>query len=136
LGRCNQALTHYQKVATLERPDYRLLVDWALAYDCLNQSQEALNKLEQAATLERTAHVYALIGMIHGKNSRVKEAEAALAEAEKLDPRFDMTYVYRGNLRLGERNFAAAARDYRHALELNPRNQAAADALSVIQARR
>ncbi|MCC6861629.1 MAG: hypothetical protein IT158_23870 [Bryobacterales bacterium] len=136
MGRCNEALKHYQAVSRLELPDYRLLVDWALAHDCLNQAQEALSKLERAAGLERTAHVYALMGMIHGKNARVKEAENALAEAEKLDPKFDMTYVYRGNLRLAEMNLPAAAENFRRALVLNPRNQAAAEALSVIQSRR
>jgi tetratricopeptide (TPR) repeat protein len=81
---------------------------------------------------ERTAHVYAEIGMVYGKRGRTQEALEALAEAEKINPRFMMTYVYRGNVyaSLGDR--AAAAREYQHALSVNPSSQAARDALARV----
>src|ERR1700674_2434718 len=81
-GQCGLAGAEYQKVANLERPDYNLLVDWVLAYDCLNQPDVALAKLRQAAALESTAHVYSQIGMIYGKRSQWAEAMEALATAE------------------------------------------------------
>lgn len=135
-NRCGDAVAEYGKVAQLERPDYRLLVDWSLAYDCLNRRNEAIQKLEQAAAMEPTAHVYALIGMMHAKDGRPRQAHEALDRAEKADPRFEMTYVYRGNLRLQERDVAGAAREYRKALAVNPRSQPAIESLSMIESRR
>lgn len=135
-NRCEQAVAEYGTVARLQPPDYRLLVDWALAYDCLNRTGEALAKLEQAAAQEATAHVYALIGMMHAKQGDPRRAHAALDRAQKLDPNFDMTYFYRGNLLMQAGDRAGAAGEYRRALALNPRNQAAIDALAAAEARR
>ena len=67
-----------RKSRTCNAPDYNLLVDWALAYDCLNQPDVALAKLRQAAALEPTAHVYSQIGMIYGKRAQWAEAMEAL----------------------------------------------------------
>jgi len=133
-GRCREAVQQYARAAALGKPDYRLLVDWAMAYDCAGQAEEALAKLRQAAELERTAHVLALIGMIHGKQGRRAEALAALEQAAQLDPHFDMIYVYRGNVYLSAGQPEAAAGEYRRALEINPRNQAAREGLLQAQA--
>ena len=135
MGRCGEAVQQYEKVAALERPDYRLLVDWALAYDCMGRPGEAQQRLAQAAGMEPTAHVYALIGMVQAKQGHVTQASEALDRAEKLDPNFDMTYVYRGNLLLQRGDSAAAAHQYRRALAINPRNQAAIQALSLVERR-
>ncbi|MEO7650020.1 MAG: hypothetical protein ABIZ80_06100, partial [Bryobacteraceae bacterium] len=129
-GRCQEALGHYQKVSQLEKPDYRLLVDWALAYNCLELPREAMAKLEEAAALEKTAHVYALIGMIYGKERKQAEALQALDKAIAIDPSFDMSYVYRGNVFQTADDWEAAAREYRRGLEINPSNQVARDALN------
>ena len=48
-GRCADALPHYQRVEEIQGRSYDLLVDWALAYDCLNRPEEAMAKLRQAA---------------------------------------------------------------------------------------
>jgi tetratricopeptide (TPR) repeat protein len=128
-GRCAAAVEHYETVARLQEPDHRLLVDWALADDCLNRGEEALDKLRRAAALDETAHVYALIGMMHGKQGRPDESLAALDKAIEIDPDYDMTYVYRGNIYTLRSDYEGAAKEYRRALELNPRNQSARDGL-------
>jgi len=130
-GRCQEAVQEYERAARLAKPDYNLLVDWALACDCAQQPELAVAKLREAARLERNAHVYALIGMIYGKRTRRAEAEAALDEAEKINPRFAKTYVYRGNLQISAGEYAAAAESFRRALELNPRDEDAAAGLAV-----
>jgi tetratricopeptide (TPR) repeat protein len=56
-----------------------------------------------------------------------------LNEAERLDPRFQQTYVYRGNVYLLESDFARAAADFRRALELNPVDTAARTGLQMAQ---
>lgn len=117
---CSESVAQYEKTAALREPDYRLLVDWALACDCAGRPEEALVKLKQAAGLEQTAHVHAMIGMMYGKQSKYAEALAALETAEKFDNRFMMTYFYRGNVHASMGNHAAAARAYRRALEIEP----------------
>jgi tetratricopeptide (TPR) repeat protein len=72
--------------------------------------------------------------MIYGKQGKNAEALDALATAEKLDPNFDMTYVYRGGVRLSQGNPTAAIADFRYALALNPRNQRAQQALAMTEA--
>jgi Tfp pilus assembly protein PilF len=45
--------------------------------------------------------------------------------AARLDPNFDMTYVYRGNIYLAAGDARAASAEFQRALQLNPRNSAA-----------
>jgi protein O-mannosyl-transferase len=132
-GRCDIAVRHYDRAAELEKPDYRLLLDWALALDCVERPDEAIAKLEQAAALEKTAHVYAQIGMIYGKQGRRQQAMIALDTAASLDPRFDATYAYRGNLFASSKEFDKAAGEYRRALGLNPSNQMAIEGLRMAE---
>jgi tetratricopeptide (TPR) repeat protein len=132
VNRCQDAEEHFQTVAQLEKPDYHLLLDWALADFCLNKTDEALQKFQQAAALERTAHVYTQIAMVHAKTGKIAESFQALAEAEKIDPHFEVIYVYRGQLFASANNPAAAAEQYRRALSINPRNEQAIEGLQRI----
>jgi tetratricopeptide (TPR) repeat protein len=134
LGRCDMAAKEFQNSTRLRAPDYDLLVDWALALDCLNQSDAALAKLRQAAALEQTAHVYSQIGMVYGKRSQYPEALDALATAEKLDPNFATTYVYRGLVHTAISQPEAAIRDYRRALAIDPKYEQALNGLAQAQA--
>lgn len=134
-GRCDAAVKHYQTVAQLSRPDSRLLIDWAMAYDCRGLWQEAIEKLRQAAALTRGARVYSLMGMVFAKQGKRAEALETLEMASKLDPAFELTYIYRGNLFASAGEFEAAAGQYRQALRLNPRSEAAQKALDRIDNR-
>jgi tetratricopeptide (TPR) repeat protein len=128
-GRCSDAAERYAAVARLEKPSYRLLLDWALAEDCIGNPEAALEKLHRAAKLDRTAHVYSLIGMVHGKAGRSAESLEAIETALRINPGYDMAYVYRGNLRAAAGDWAAAAEDYGRAVRFNPHNQLARQAL-------
>jgi tetratricopeptide (TPR) repeat protein len=134
-GDCGKALPHYDAAAKLDSSDDRLFIDWGLAFDCLNQPDQALVKFRQAATLKATAHAYSQIGMIFGKQGKNAEALEALATAQKLDPRFEMTYVYRGGVRLATGDAAAAIQEFRQALAINPQNQPASQGLAMAEAR-
>jgi protein O-mannosyl-transferase len=133
-GQCDLAVAEYQKVANLERPDYNLLVDWALAYDCLNQQDTALAKLRQAAALESTAHVYSQIGMIYGKRAQWADSLDALATAEKLDPNFAATFVYKGLVHFATNHPEQAVEDYQRALAIDPNFPQARQGLAQAQA--
>ncbi len=129
-GRCGGAVKQYSQTAAIAKPDFSLLLDWGLAYDCMGDRENALSKLQQAAALEPNAHVYSQIGMEYAKEQKLPEALEALNRAARLDPKFAMTYVNRGNVYLIEGDRGSAANDYRHALALDPENQVAREQLA------
>jgi tetratricopeptide (TPR) repeat protein len=123
--RCTDADQQYAKTAALKEPDYRLLVDWALAIDCAGRPGDAVVKLQEAAAIEPSAHVYATIAMMYGKQGQNKEALEALDQAQKLDRRFAITYFYRGNVYAAMGDHAQAASQYGLALKRDPGLEAA-----------
>jgi tetratricopeptide (TPR) repeat protein len=129
-GSCDRAADEFAKTAQLAKPDFSLLLDWALAYDCASRPGEALAKLREAAAIEPSAHVYSQIGMEYAKQKQYPQALDALQTAERLDPRFAMTYFYRGNIYTEQGLPAKAAEEYRRALAADPKLQVARDALA------
>jgi protein O-mannosyl-transferase len=135
-GRCSEAVTNYERVAQMETPDDRLLIDWAFALECDQKPDEAVAKVRQAMQTQPSAHGFAVIGMIYGKRGRVDEALEALAQAEAMDPNFEMTYVYRGNIYASLGNTSVATAQYQRALQINPRNDVARQGLAMANAPR
>jgi len=129
-GRCDLALERYQAAARAARPDFRLLVEWAGALDCVNRLDEAQEKLRQAAALIWNSHVNSEIGRVYIKQGKRAEALAALAVAARLDPGFEPTYLYRGVLYANSNEWEAAATEYRRALSLDPSDQQARGGLA------
>jgi len=129
-GACTDSVDQFQKASTLEPPTYDLFLDWALAYDCAGNSQQAIAKLRQAANEQPSAHVYSQIGMEYGKTGKYAEALDALSTAQRLDPGFAITYYYLGNLHAIQGNRAQAREDYQRALTLDPHNTPASEALA------
>jgi protein O-mannosyl-transferase len=128
-NRCPDAVKSYEIASTLGPIDHELLVDWGLALDCAERRDEALAKLKQAALLDNTAHVHTQIAMVYAKQQKFQQAVDELAQAEKLDPNYDVIYVYRGQISEIAGDREAARANYRRALELNPQNQQAREAL-------
>jgi protein O-mannosyl-transferase len=127
---CADSVNDFQKAAVLEPPNYDLLLDWALAYDCAGNPQQAIAKLQQAATQHPDGHVYSQIGMEYGKMGKYPEALDALGTAQRLNPGFAMTYYYLGNIHAIQGNRAQAIEDYRRVLALDPHNAPATEALA------
>ena len=119
-GRCQDAVEEYGKVAKAWPPNYDLLVDWGLAYDCADQPDLALEKLRQAAAMAPTAHAYSQIAKVYCDHHRWAEALDALAMAERIDPNFAVTYYYRGGVFFNLNRAAEAVADYQRALALQP----------------
>lgn len=133
--RCPEAAAEYEKASKLESPDYSLYVDWALALDCAQHYDAALDKLRRALAIERTAHAYTLISMEYVKQNRRAEALEALDQAEKTDPNFQQTYVFRGNVLLLNGDFDRAAEQFQRAIQLNPADVNARNGLDMAQRR-
>ena len=122
---CVASAKNYELASKLEKPDYRLLVDWALSADCAGDPARAMELLRQAAKLERTAHVYSQIGMVYAKQNRFAEALDAIETAEQIDPRYPIIYVYRGNIHLTQGEIDKAEKEYIKALEIAPDSELA-----------
>jgi tetratricopeptide (TPR) repeat protein len=129
---CPEAAQAFEAASRLEQPAWDLLVDWALALDCEGKWQDAIAKLQQAFQIEHSAHIQSQIGMVYAKHNKWDDALTALAQAQAIDPAFDMTYVYRGNIFEATGDKAAAAAQYQRALALNPSNSVAQDALARV----
>jgi tetratricopeptide (TPR) repeat protein len=138
-GDCAKALPHYARAAELDPPAKHsywyasVFIDWGLAYDCLNREDEALAKFRQSAALETTGHVYSQIGMVYGKQKKNTEAMEALQKAIQLDPSFSMTYVYLGGVYQNTGDLADAIAQFKHALAIDPKNDAAIESLRVAE---
>jgi Tfp pilus assembly protein PilF len=131
-GHYPEAVEQFDKAAQLDPPNFDLLVDWALAYDGVGRTADAIAKLRQAAALEKNAHVYSQIGMEYGKLGQYPQALDALDTAIQLDPNFmgGMSYVYRGDVFSAQGNKLQAAAEYRHALAIDPGNSSAREKLT------
>jgi tetratricopeptide (TPR) repeat protein len=130
--RCQAALPEFEKAAALHPADPDILLDWGLTYDCLNQPEKAVYKLEQSAVLHPTAHVLSQIGMVYGKLGNWPEALTALAAAQKLDPNYPDTYVYLAKVHIKTNQWLNAYQDDRRALDLDPTNSDARHDLQVV----
>ena len=134
-GRFDLAVSEFEKAASYRPPTTDLLVDWGLAYDGLNQPDKALEKFRQAVALEPSAHTYTQIGYIHAKRSEWKEATEAFETAQKLDPNFAITYMYKGQVFLATNQPAAAVAEFQHALALDTNLAPARQGLVMAQQR-
>lgn len=123
-----------EKVST--KKDYTLYIDWGLAYDALNQPDKALEKFHQAAAVENKGHARALIGMALAKQGKNAEALEELNKAANIDPNYEMTYVYRGNVYQLMNEFTSAEAQYRKALEINPNNEVARTSIANLARKR
>ena len=130
-GSFDASAAEYEAVARTGGLDYTLLVNWGLALDDAGKPKDALEKLNQAAQLQPSAHVYSQIARVYGRNRQNDKALEALAEVERLDPRFEMGYVYRGNIYLDQGDPVKAAAEYNHALSINPNNGSALEGLRI-----
>jgi protein O-mannosyl-transferase len=131
-GNCPQSAASYEAASKLTPPRFDLLMDWALSLDCAGDEHKALDVLHDAARYDNGAYVHATLGMVYAKLGQKDEALQELTIAERMDPRFETTYVYRGNIAEVAGDRASAAREYQRALHINPRNTMARDALARV----
>lgn len=129
-GRCAEAVPEYEAASKIGPATYELLADWATSLDCAGRPGDAVPVMKQALQLENTAHAHAVLGSLYAKTGQHDDALAELKIAESIDPQFEMTYVYRGIVDEMAGDRASAAQEYQRALQINPSNQAARDALA------
>jgi tetratricopeptide (TPR) repeat protein len=133
-GRCAEANRHYEQVAALEKPEYELLIDWALSLDCAGDAGAAAEKLRAATALKKDSHAWATLGMVYGKAGRAAEALEALNQALALNAGDANARAYRGNVHLVAGRIPEAVSDFEAALRIAPGNTVAAQGLASAKA--
>jgi tetratricopeptide (TPR) repeat protein len=123
-GRCSEAVREYQAAYRLDKPDFTLKYNLAVAYDCNKQPAPAIPLLTEAiAENPKSAPNYALLGMVYAETGKVEEAFDYLNRAEKLDPKYALPHAYRGLIlhRFGRPDLAKG--EFGSCLQLDPNNQ-------------
>lgn len=132
-GQFAEAASQYERTARIAPPDYSLLVDWALALQGMRQYNGAIEKLQMAAAQHPSAHIYAELAKEYGLAGNFDQALVYLDKAEKANPGYAMTYVYRGMTYASQGDNARAEEQYRHALALDPNNPIAPGLLQSLK---
>jgi protein O-mannosyl-transferase len=129
-GDCASAVGNFEIASRLDVPDYRLLVDWANALDCVNREDEAVQEFSRAIVLNPSlAEAHVGLSAVFGKQRKFDEALQELAAAEALDPTIPQVFANRGGVYEMMGNKAAAIKEYQHALAIDPSNHQAREAL-------
>jgi cytochrome c-type biogenesis protein CcmH/NrfG len=120
-NRCADSVREYTAGAALQKADYRMNVDWALALECTGDTAKALERLKEATSQNPgDSHAWATLGMIYGKSGRMDEALIVLHRALELNGNDENALMYRGNVYVSMGNLTSAIQDYEHALKVRP----------------
>ncbi len=124
-GRCVEAVRCYEKAAGTGRADFRLLVNWANALECVGRLDEAVAKLEAARQDSRHWLAWTTLGRVYARKGELAKALETLNEALRMNPSDANALIYRGNVHLLRGDPSAALADYDQALRLAPGETAA-----------
>jgi Flp pilus assembly protein TadD len=132
-GDCATAVGNFEAASHLDIPDYRLLVDWANALDCVNREDDAATEFNRAIALNPTlAEAHVGLSMVYGKQKKFDEALQELSLAEAIDESIPQIFANRGGVYEMLGNRASAIKEYQHAVTLDPSNRQAREALRRI----
>jgi tetratricopeptide (TPR) repeat protein len=129
---CHESIPHYQKAISLTKPDYQLYMDLGLAEQCDNHPAEAIAALRKSIDLKPTAQAWSSLGFVYAQQGNLNDALSALQEAERTQPNYVMTFLYRGGIYQAANRLDEAAAQYRRALALEPGNEIAKGALAQL----
>ncbi len=136
-NQCAKAIPYFEAAAETDKKNARMLVDWAMTYECLGRYEEGLAKLQQASAIAPSAPTTATMAILYGEMQKWPDVLHVLAEAEKQDPSYAYNYAYRGDYYEVQGNYASAAAEYQRAITAAPWMQKAKDGyIRVTQARR
>ncbi len=104
------------------------------AYYEMGQCAPAAQNFAAAARLGRpTVALLVDLGVALGCSGHAEDGLEVLANVQRVNPNFDMVYVYRGNIYAVLGDKGSAVDQYQHALALNPRNATARALLQRVQ---
>jgi protein O-mannosyl-transferase len=131
-GRCRDAIPEFQTVARRGKVNDEVTINLADAYQCNHQPDLAVKELRTLQDESPSATIWDRIGYLEATMGHVTPALESFENALQLDPEDATAYSYRGTAKLGLDDLAGARADLRHALELDPRNEAALKGLASL----
>lgn len=132
-GHCPEAVEHYRRSAELEKPDYMLLMNWSLAYDCDHQPDKAIEMMRQSIRDKPTAQAWASLGYLYARQGKADDALGALTKAQVIDAAYPTTYLYRARILAAMDRVPDAIRELNYVLTFDPSNQNALNALAQLK---
>jgi len=124
-GRCKEAVEHYARAAEIEKPDYTLLMNWSLAYECNHQPDQAIAKMRESLQDKPSAQAWASMGVLYARQGKVQEAMDALMRGQVMDPTYPVTYLYRARIHQAMNQIPEARQNLKAVLDLDPTNETA-----------
>jgi protein O-mannosyl-transferase len=134
-GRCAEAAKLLEEASKRMQLVPFDIANWGEAEACLGKFDQAEKLIGKAAELTQDAHLYVRLGAVRASQGKVQESFDAFTQAVKLAPDSDEGYLYRAHWYEAMDKFPLAARDYRHALAINPKNTSVQALLENVQHR-
>ena len=113
--------------------DYFIETAWGKVLECEGRREDALQRLQRAATIVPTSTVYQWIGLLYGEMGRKEEAGVALQKAVQLGPGDSGAHSGLGLWYESTGNAVEAEGQYRHALQIDRHNREALGGLARMQ---
>jgi putative PEP-CTERM system TPR-repeat lipoprotein len=133
-GDSNQAMSTASKAAALQPESPMPLLRMAELQLAQKDSNGALQTLKKALALKPdSTQVQAAFAGVAVRAGKVDEARSVLSGLQKQYPKSLGPFVIEGDLEMGEKRFAAAARAYRNALNLQEDTSLAIKWLTALQ---
>ncbi len=135
-GRCSEAIKEYGAATSLKTSDYILYFNMAAAYDCVNNSEDAITMLTRSNAIKPQANAYALLGKIQSKQGKLDQSLDSFNTAISMNYKLTATYIYRAAVYVAMGRPELAYEDYAECLRLDPGNQAARQGIALLTQRR
>jgi protein O-mannosyl-transferase len=139
LQKCQESATQYRRAMQMPEADETLMIDAALAFDCIGNPDESMAALNRAYVMAEKKNdeefkLQALLnmGQLEGKRGRNDEALEFLNRAATVRAIHDVTYQFRGIVYVQMNRLEDAKRDFETALRINVRNDKARQGLELV----
>lgn len=124
-NRCADAIPYLERGERLMPRDFSIEVAWGKVLECTGRREDALKRLQRAATIAQNSAIYQWIGLLYGEMGRREEAGAALQKAVQLGPDDCAAHSALGLYYESIGSSAEAKREYRKALSIDSHNREA-----------
>lgn len=120
--RCQEAVLYIERAAKVLSKDPTLLLAWAKVLECVGKREDALQKVQEAATISPVSGTFELLGLLYGEMGKLGFSKQALDQAVKLDPSSASAHSARAIWFYEQGQLDEAAAEFRAAQQLNPRD--------------
>src|SRR5579875_643920 len=131
---CAPAIPYLERADRLFPNSVEIAAAWSWADECMGRLNEAMQKLQKAASFRpRSSLIYQWIGLLYGEMRMPVEAGDAFRHAEELDPGSITAHEAMGLWYRGMGDLAAAEKEYRTSLSIDPLDPTARAAIAQVR---